>query len=236
MKIRIYKLQCNDDYIDNLYAGSTKRTLNKRLGWHIDKSKLSPNRKVYKFIAENGGWTNWEIVELEVLVCGNETERLQRERYWQNLLQCSLNVQKVGNMIGKTKKEYNKEYYEQNVEHIKEYYEKNAEKIKENKKEYYEINKEKIKEHKNEQIICDNCGNFTARNNMKRHKRSKACQHKTTMTTYHQDYYQKNREGILAYKQERINCHFCDKTVARGYIVDHQKSHCKANQTPCAPK
>ena len=50
------------------------------------------------------------------------------------------------------RKERDKEYYENNKEKIKEYYENNKEKIKEYNKEYYENNKEKIKEKSNKWV------------------------------------------------------------------------------------
>jgi hypothetical protein len=65
-------------------------------------------------------------------------------------------------------KEYLKEYRENNAEkmkeHMKEYYENNAEKIKEQMKEYYENNAEKIKEQKNTKCNCECGGTYTRQN------------------------------------------------------------------------
>jgi hypothetical protein len=57
-------------------------------------------------------------------------------------------------------KEWSKEYYENNIEHIKEY-------LKEYKKEYYENNKKKL----NEKINCE-CGGLYTYNNKARHFKS----------------------------------------------------------------
>ena len=76
----IYKLVKEGD--DHIYIGSTIETLEIRLTKHKTKSKKCSERKVYKYILENGGWENWCIKLLEEYACENETElRIKEEEY-----------------------------------------------------------------------------------------------------------------------------------------------------------
>ena len=79
------------------------------------------------------------------------------------------------------RKEYSKEYYEQNKERIKEYQEQNKERIKEYSKEYYGQNKERIKEYQeqNKEYI------------------------KEYMKEYNKEYREQNRENIKEYHRNR---------------------------------
>ena len=73
-------------------------------------------------------------------------------------------------------KQYNKQYYNDNVEKLnkksRQYHIDNAEKIKEHHKQYYIDNTEKIKKYKSEKIQCE-CGRLISRRNIVRHRKSK---------------------------------------------------------------
>jgi hypothetical protein len=180
-KTIIYKLMCNDENITDFYIGHTT-DFNVRKGGHKSYcnniNKKEYNFKVYKFIRENGGWCNWQMIKIEHYPCNNKKEAEQRERYWVEELKATLNAQIPSRDQKEYKeqnadkiKEYKKEYYEQNADKIKEYKkeyrEQNANKIKKQKKEYYEKNAEKIKK----LIICE-CGCEIMKKHLKRHQQT----------------------------------------------------------------
>lgn len=156
MKTIMYKLVCKDPTVTEFYTGSTEKTKNKRFDQHKWASKVKPY-KVYKYINENGGTINWEMVILEIFDCDTKDEKFLRERYWQDLLKPTLNSDKAGNCIGKTTKERRKEHYEENKEKSKEHW-------------------LAVREQRLEKIKCDNCGTEISRHNMIRHKKTKKCQ------------------------------------------------------------
>ena len=141
----IYKIVCNDLEIKECYVGST---INFRSRKHDHKKRCNnPNSdkyniNVYKFIRDNKGWDNWDMIQIEEYKFNNRRELNARKRYWIETLNAKLNV------IIPTRT--NKEYYEQHKEQIrkkaKDYAKNNPELIKEQSKKYRTNNKEKIKE------------------------------------------------------------------------------------------
>jgi hypothetical protein len=98
--MKIYRIVDNTN--GNIYIGKTIQTLNKRLSEH-KSHKLCSSREILK----NGDY-KIELIE--------ETEDPTRERYW------ILNTDCINqNIPGRTKKESNKEWYENNKDKNKEY-------------------------------------------------------------------------------------------------------------------
>ena len=160
----IYKIVCKDLNIKDLYIGHTtnfkerKRCHKKRCNYHCKKYS---NLYVYKFIRDNGGWDNWDMIEVEKYSCLNVYEALKRERYWYEELQGNLNIQ----IPSRTPEEYSKKYKEEHKEEIKQ---KNKEYIRKYREEY----KEQIAEKRNEKIECD-CGSIVCKGDLSRHKKTK---------------------------------------------------------------
>jgi len=50
-------------------------------------------RLLYNFINANGGWDNWEMIELEKYPCKDSNEAYARERYWKEKIGATLNSQ-----------------------------------------------------------------------------------------------------------------------------------------------
>ena len=96
---------------------------------------------VYKFIRANGGWENFTMYPLYEFSCDNKQEAVLEEQWWYELLRPSL----CSEVPGRTKKEYIKEWRENN--------------------------KGKIAERKSQKIAC-NCGCSIARSNLAKHKRT----------------------------------------------------------------
>jgi hypothetical protein len=160
--ITIYKLCCNDPDITDIYIGHTT-DFTKRKCTHKSacntKTNNTYNYYVYHFIRENGGWSNWSMIEIERISCIDRNDALKNERRCIELLGATLNKA----IPTRTKMEwyeankehlheYQKQYYEANKEHIteknKQYCEANKEHIHEYQKQYREANKEHRKEYR----------------------------------------------------------------------------------------
>ena len=67
----IYKIQCNDKLIKEIYIGSTINFINRR--YYHKNNYEKKDTKVYKFIRENGGWNNWTMTKIKE--CNFETKK-----------------------------------------------------------------------------------------------------------------------------------------------------------------
>ena len=168
-KTVIYKICCKDINITDIYIGHTTSFI-KRKNCHkhncINPNSNHHNLYVYKFIRDNNGWNNWDMIEIEKYNCNDRLEALKKERYWIEELKATLNKQ----IPSRTKQEYNNDNREQINELNKEYYKNNREQINELNKEYYKNNKNIL----NAEIHCDICNcNYTRRNKSRHEKTQK---------------------------------------------------------------
>ena len=71
----IYKIECKDKRITEFYIGHTTNFI-KRKYQHKTSCNTSTNLKlqIYKTIIDNGGWDNWEMIELAKYDCKNSKE------------------------------------------------------------------------------------------------------------------------------------------------------------------
>jgi hypothetical protein len=74
----IYKLCCKDPEIADVYIGSTASTGPRRFQQHKGAAKQQPNRLVYKFINDNGGFANWQLIVINAFPCSSKQE-LEKE-------------------------------------------------------------------------------------------------------------------------------------------------------------
>ena len=143
----IYKLCCNDPSITDIYVGHTTN-FTKRKNLHkstcTNEATKAYNFYVYQFIRSNGGWNNWDMIEIcrQSCIDGNDARKIER-KYFEEL-GATLNVE----VPSRTKTEYYKDNIEEFKENLKQYYEEHKEEIKEKKKQYYEEHKEEINEKK----------------------------------------------------------------------------------------
>jgi hypothetical protein len=177
-KTIFYKIVCNDLNIKDCYIGHTTN-FTKRKTRHKsncnNENTPTYNLNVYKFIRDNGGWSNWSMIMIDEVKCENVLDARKKEREYIELLKPQLNkeiptrTQKEWEEANKEKlkeyreqhtnkmKEYNKIYYEVNknelLEKNKEYRDQHKDKI----KEYNKNNKDKIKEYKQQLIFCECC-------------------------------------------------------------------------------
>jgi hypothetical protein len=157
-KTVIYKIVCNDLEIKDYYVGHTT-DFTRRKSCHkcacCNENSRDYNFKVYQMIREYGGWNNWTMIEIEKFPCKDGNEARTQERYWFEQLGATLN------MIYpiRSQKEYREEniehikeqkktYYLENIDKIKKYHEENIEHIKERKKKYYLKHSEEYQEYR----------------------------------------------------------------------------------------
>jgi hypothetical protein len=147
----IYKIVCNDLTIQDVYVGSTTN-FTKRKHTHknncISEKYHNHNLKVYEFIRNNGGWSNWSMIEIEKYPCNNKIEAEKRERYWYEELNAKLNSR----IPYITWEECNEYYIKNNIirrsytdaqkKAINKYYLSNKDKINQKKREAYQLKKE----------------------------------------------------------------------------------------------
>ena len=186
----IYKLCCKNVDITECYVGSTINLSRRKHQHKIRCNNQNNNKyyfKVYQYIRENGGFDNWDIIQLETIQFNDRYELNARERVHLEQLHATLNKQ----IPTRTKKQYymdNREKYLQKsknfrennpelvAQQLKEWCENNKEKVKEDNKirgkKWRENNKERAKQWREQIIVCE-CGKPSQLGQISRHKKSK---------------------------------------------------------------
>ena len=74
----IYKLVHKEDYEDtNVYIGSTSNFIKRRYCHKcccLNKNNKKYNMKKYQYIRANGGWEEWNMIEVEKYPCVDKRE------------------------------------------------------------------------------------------------------------------------------------------------------------------
>lgn len=123
----IYKFVCKDLTITDLYVGHTT-SFKDRKREHKSRCNKSYPFLIYKTINDNGGWDNWEMIEIEKFPCNDANEARARERYWYETLSANLNARSPTENI-KKKKEREKNYLKQYNQTLTESQKEKKEKI-----------------------------------------------------------------------------------------------------------
>ena len=212
---KIYRI--TDIGYTKCYIGSTTEELSQRMARHRTKYKKflrddkEGHTRSYDLFNEYG-IENCKIELIEYFKCDTLAELRKKEGEHIKNTEC---VNK--RVAGRTKKEYNKEYREQNKDKIKEYYENNKDKIKDyyennkdkicdQKKEYKKLNKDKICEQKreyyqnNKDRICDRVKEYREQNKAKINEKKK-------------EYYELNKDEMNAKQREKRKQQKADTTV-----------------------
>jgi len=181
-KTIIYRIVCKDPTIKECYVGSTtdftRRKSNHKIFYNNPIFK-DYNMKVYQFIRNNGGWNNFDMIEIEKYNAVDKLDAHKRERFWLEFYKAPLNtnipsrtqIERCKDNIDQIS-EYHKNYYEENKEHYNNYRSENKNIKREYDINYREKNKEKIKETRGEKITCE-CGAICSKLHISRHKKSK---------------------------------------------------------------
>ena len=152
----IYKICCKDTNVTDEYVGSTTnfgRRKNKHKSTCNCKFNKDYNSPLYQCIRNNGGFENWDMVEVEKYEASDKQDLHKRERYWIETLKSSLN--RV--VPTQTRKEY---------------YETNREILIIDSLKRYEANKETINANRKVAITCE-CGTIINKISLSRHRRTK---------------------------------------------------------------
>lgn len=105
----IYKIYCKDNSVKNIYIGSTVNFHKRKIAHKSscnNEDCTNYNLPVYNFIRDNGGWDNWSIEIIEEIKFIYRTELREKEKFWIEKEQSSLNV---GIILTKEEKEKRKD-------------------------------------------------------------------------------------------------------------------------------
>ena len=176
-KTHIYKIVCNDLNVKDCYLGHTTNFA-KRKNQHkrtcYNEKDRHYNIYLYKFIRENGGWENFDMILINTHNLNNSMEARQKEREYIEQIKPSLN--KIIPYKSKEEiKEYVKEWSKENATHLQQYkqgwYLDRQDDYKQKFRNYYNSKKEEMSEKSKEKMICD-CGSEFRKKEKARHLKS----------------------------------------------------------------
>ena len=175
----VYKICCNDTRIKDVYVGSTTN-LHKRRSHHKSDCNRpnckAYNRPVYRFIRDNGGWDDWEVVKIEDCPCECDEDLRRRERHWIETLQATLNiVNPFTGIVAENREEYNKVYYQDRKEYFKAYKQEHKEEISAYRKVYHQEHKAELSAKKAVKVTCEHCQSIVRKGDIARHQKTKRC-------------------------------------------------------------
>jgi hypothetical protein len=85
----IYKIYCKSPDVNDVYVGhSTNFKIRAQCHKYSSKKNIL---RLYQIIRKKGGWGNFIIEIIEKYPCENLTQALEREQYFYNLLQPTMN-------------------------------------------------------------------------------------------------------------------------------------------------
>ncbi len=87
----IYKIVCKDETIKDLYVGHTTNFVQRKYAHKTSSNNLNNTLKIYNAIRCNGGWGNWNMIEIAKYCCKDSTEARIKEQEHYELLKASLN-------------------------------------------------------------------------------------------------------------------------------------------------
>ena len=93
MEYSVYKLCCKDKKVKDIYIGIT-RNFSDRKALHKQECNDTKNKLIlYKVMRENGGFDNWNMIELEKIECGDKKEAKSKEKVYIEKYKATLNVE-----------------------------------------------------------------------------------------------------------------------------------------------
>ena len=167
----IYIIRCKDLNVQDCYIGSCtdiRRRKNEHKFHCNNKNSPKYNYKLYQFIRANGGFDNFEMVE--ICKCDIDTLR-EMEQYHIDFIKPSLNSQRAYNSEEFTK-DYRQNWAKNNRDRInklgRKYYANNREKNVQRVKDYYKMNKDEYNKRRAEKITCG-CGSIYSKSGRSYH-------------------------------------------------------------------
>lgn len=220
----IYKLCCNDPTITDIYVGHTTNFVQRK---HCHKTSCCNEKDkkhkqyVYEFIRNNGGWDNWNMIQIEIVNCKNKRDAEAVEHYWIEKLHAVLNSNKPYAMCKEKPQLYKHFWYEEKKDYIlqkaKEHYEENKDDKLEYQKQYAEENKEKIEEYQKE---------YREKNKEKLAEQKKIyrAEHKEEATKAQKAWREANKEKLKAKRAQIIQCE-----CGQSYTFGNKNRHLQSN-------
>ncbi len=161
-----------------VYVGSTSRAFRERIASHKYSTSRS-NYKIYQIINDRGGW---EAFRFEIIVEVISSQQFEWERLVYNHYKPIGNNYRMNvtdDEYSQWTEEYNKTYYEKNLEKIrnrdKEYYHNNMESCNKRNRQWQTDNAEYLKEYRSQKTTCTICESIILRQHIARHQRSQKC-------------------------------------------------------------
>ena len=93
----LYKICSRDKTITDIYVGSTTDFSKRKSRHKTDCNKVNNknyNLYVYGFIRENGGWVEWEMIQIEEYDCCSKRELEFKEEQLRSELKATLNMKR----------------------------------------------------------------------------------------------------------------------------------------------
>ena len=87
----IYKIFCKDETITDIYVGHTTNFIQRKYAHKMACSNMNNTLKIYNVIRCNGGWDNWDMIEIAKYNCKDATEARIKEQEHYNELKACLN-------------------------------------------------------------------------------------------------------------------------------------------------
>ncbi len=87
----IYKIYCKDECITDIYVGHTTNFIQRKSTHKAACNNQKNDLKIYKIIRENGGWNNWNMIEIAKYNCKDSTDARIKENEHYNQLKATLN-------------------------------------------------------------------------------------------------------------------------------------------------
>jgi hypothetical protein len=136
--ISFYRFVCNDENITSCYVGHTAN-FRTRKAQHksncYNENCKEYNKKLYVLMRENGGFNNWNMIEIVSKLCLSKRDAERQEQVYIDELQATINA--VKSFAYKKWSDDHKEYYKQ-------YREAHKQKSTEYAKQYYQDNRQRI--------------------------------------------------------------------------------------------
>lgn len=151
-----YKIVCLDNSVDLCYVGSTANFLKRKNKHKTDCNNEKGkgfNSKLYTTIRENGGWSNFKMIEIATQEQLSLREAEKREEEYRQELKANMNSRKCYITYEDRKNDSLQYYYDHKEDVLNKkriFYENNKDRLKAKNIKYYYENREKILQQKRE--------------------------------------------------------------------------------------
>lgn len=163
----IYKIVCRDLSVTECYVGHTTN-FKQRKSHHksaCNGKGHNSTYKIYTIINSNGGWDNWDMVEVEKCSCNDINEAVARERHWYEQLNSKLNMK----VPSRTAEEYRSDTADIIAKRAMDWYYENHLYAIQVRREHYNTHKDSINAKRNNKVVKCECGMVISSSNYTRH-------------------------------------------------------------------